>query len=140
MAREINSPDEIFRRIVFIVYICGWTGMIITVTIGLLQHKAGLLAVAFLLLGASLVLKFYGEQHLDFQRLVKSFPTGSRIDEIPMELRRQVEGLFERFNATTDWQVRQEIRLQLATLVKKEALLLEVYEDKIGAVHAGLLR
>jgi len=140
MAREINSPDEIFRRLIFIIYIFCWTGMAVTCTIGLLQHKTGLLIAAIFLLGASLLLKSYGEQYLDFRRLVKSFPTGNRIDEIPMELRKEVEELFKRFNVSADWQVRQEIRLQLATLVKKEALLLEVYEDKISAVHAGLLQ
>jgi hypothetical protein len=116
-AREMNSLDEIFRRLVFIAYICGWTGMVVTGTIVLLQHKTGLLAVAILLLGTSLVLKFYGEQHLDFQRLAKSFPTGSRIDEIPMELRKEVDELFKRLNATTDWQVYRKFVCSLQLLL-----------------------
>jgi hypothetical protein len=140
MAREINSPDEILRRVFFIVYIFSWTGMVVTGTIGFLQHKTGLLSVAILLLGVSFALKYYGERYLDFKRLVKSFPTGNRIDEIPLELRKELENLFKRFNCTTDWQERQEIRMQLAALVKKEALLLEVYGDKISAIHAGLYR
>ena len=140
MAREINPPDEILRRVIFVVYLLCWTGMVITATIGLLQHRLGLLSAAVLLLGASLFLKVYGERYFEFHRLAKSFPTGNRIDEIPQELRKEVESLFKRFNSSADWQERQEIRLQLAALVKKEALLLEVYEDKISAVHAGVLR
>ena len=140
MAREINTPDEILRRLVFVVYLLCWTGMVITATIGLLQHRLGLLSAAVLLLGVSLFLKIYGERYFEFHRLVKSFPTGNRIDEISPQLRKEVESLCKRFNSSADWQERQEIRLQLAALVKKEALLLEVYEDKISAVHAGLLR
>ena len=140
MARELNSTDEVCRRLVFVVYIFCWTGIVITGTIGLLQHRAGLVSAAVLLLAASLVLKYCGEKYLDFQRLAKSFPTGNRIDEIPMELRKEVEYLFKRFNSTSDWQERQEIRLRLAVLVKKEALLLEVYEEKLSVIHAGLYR
>jgi len=140
MAREINPPDEILRRVIFVVYLLCWTGMVITATIGFLQHRSGLLSAAVLLLGVSLLLKVYGERYFEFHRLAKSFPTGNRIDEISPQLRKEVESLFKRFNSSADWQERQEIRLQLAALVKKEALLLEVYEDKISAVHAGLLR
>ena len=140
MAREINTPDEILRRLIFVVYLLCWTGMVITATIGLLQHRFVLLSAAVLLLGVSLFLKIYGERYFEFHRLVKSFPTGNRIDEIPMELRKELEDLFKRFNNTSDWQERKEIRLQLAALVEKETLLLEVYEDKISAIHAGLYR
>ncbi|MBE9520526.1 MAG: hypothetical protein IME97_05295 [Proteobacteria bacterium] len=140
MAREINPPDEILRRVIFVVYLLCWTGMVITATIGLLQHRLGLLIAAVLLLGASLFLKVYGERYFEFHRLAKSFPTGTGIDEIPQELRKEVESLFKRFSSSTDWQERQEIRLKLAALVEKEALLLEVYEDKISVVHASLLR
>ena len=140
MAREMNTPDEILRRVIFVVYLLCWTGMLITATIGLLQHRLGLLSAAVLLLGVSLFLKVYGQRYFQFHRLAKSFPTGNRIDEIPMELRKEVEDSFKRFNSTSDWQERQEIRLQLAALVEKEALLLEVYEDKISAIHAGLYR
>ncbi len=136
MAREINTPDEILRRLVFVVYLLCWTGMVITATIGLLQNRLGLLSAAVLLLGVSLFLKICGERYFEFHRLVKSFPTGSRRDEIPMELRKELEDL----NNTSDWQERQEIRLLLAALVEKEALLVEVYEDKISAIHAGLYR
>jgi hypothetical protein len=114
--------------------------MLITATIGLLQHRLGLLSAAVLLLGVSLFLKVYGQRYFEFHRLAQSFPTGNRIDEIPMELRKKVEDFFKRFNSTSDWQERQEIRLQLAALVEKEALLLEVYEDKTSAIHAGLYR
>jgi hypothetical protein len=140
MAREINTPDEILRRVIFVVYLLCWTGIVITATIGLLQHRLGLLSAAVLLLGASLFLKICGERYFEFHRLVKSFPTGNRRDEIPMELRKELEDLFKRFNNTSDWQERQEIRLLLAALVEKEALLLEVYKDKISAIHAGLYR
>jgi len=140
MGREINPPDEILRRVIFVVYLLCWIGMVITATIGLLQHRLGLLSAAVLLLGASLFLKVYGERYIEFHRLAKSFSTGNRIGEIPRELRKEVESLFKRFNSSTDWQERQEIRLKLAALVEKEALLLEVYEDKISVVHASLLR
>jgi hypothetical protein len=106
MAREINPPDEILRRVIFVVYLLCWTGMAITATIGLLQHRFGLLSAAVLLLGASLFLKVYGERHFEFHRLAKSFPTGNRIDEIPWELRKEVESLFKRFSSSADWQER----------------------------------
>ena len=93
MAREINTPDEILRRVIFVVYLLCWTGMVITATIGLLQHRLGLLSAAVLLLGVSLFLKIYGERYFEFHRLVKSFPAGKRIDEIPMELRKELEDL-----------------------------------------------
>jgi hypothetical protein len=140
MARELNPPEEIIRRLIFVIYISSWVGFIITGTVGLLQSRTGLLVTAILLLGASILLKSFGERHLEFRRLAKSFPDGSRKDEIPIEIRREVENLFRRFSETTDWQERQEIRLQLSNLVKKESLLLEVYEENIDTVHSSLLR
>ena len=141
MEREVNSPGEIFRRIIFVLYIFCWAGLIIIGTIGLLERQVNYLIIAAILFIAGIKMKHFGESRLQFSRLAKSFPAGSRIDEIPQELRDEIEGLFRQYEETeSNWIKRQEIRVRLAAIVSEDSTLLEIYGDKIRAAHANLTR
>ncbi len=139
MDREVNPPDEIIRRIFFVLYIFCWVSLIIVGTIGLLEGQENYLIIAAILFIISLKMKHFCESRLHFGRLAKSFPAGSRIDEIPKELQIELEDLFSQYEKTqSNWIKRQEIRVRLAAIISEDPSLMDVYGDRIRAVHANI--
>lgn len=139
MHREFNSPTEIRRRLIFVLFLSCCICTLVMGVIGLVKGRLSLTLLALLSGGCSVLLKQYGEQALEFQRLARSFPFGIPEDELPEDLRLQLETLFEEFHSEkNDWQKRVEIRNRLAKMVKKNPDILNVYPAEIKAVHPKL--
>lgn len=139
MSRELNPPLEIFRRIVFILYLASYTGVFVLGVMGLAKSYPPYLAAAAILGLAVFLIKRFGDRCLDFKRLAGSFPYGNRHEDIPLEIRVEAEQLFTDFNATgSSWQKRQELRKRLAQLVAEQPQLFEAYGRKITAVDPTL--
>ncbi len=136
MHRELNRPDEIIRRLLFVVYLISWVTTILLAVIGLVNGRFSLLALSIMLFSGCLVFKQYGEHSLQFKRLARSFPFGEPADELPMDLRQRLENLFAEFHATQkDWQKRQELRHELAALLKKNPEISKIYPREIASIH-----
>ena len=85
-------------------------------------------------------LKYYGEKHLHFQRLSKSFPHGTPADELLPNLRNQVEKLLKELNTpNTNWIRRQELRNELMKLIKDEPKVLDVYKSEISSTLPSII-
>jgi hypothetical protein len=139
MHRELNTRAEIVRRLIYIIYLGGMVTAISLGLVALLQAHKSNLAIAAGLGLLTLLLKCYGDRHLDFPRLSKSFPCGSPLDEIPDSLQVELEELCQEFWAKdAPWTRRQELRNRLAALVEQEPRLLEVYRDEITAILPNL--
>jgi len=89
---------------------------------------------------ACLKLKRFGEQHLNFRRLARSFPAGDPADRLSAPVRNEVEDLLHRL-AVEDiaWQDRHEIRQRLKTLTEKDSRILSIYKTEIAAVCPAML-
>ncbi len=139
MYREINSADEILRRLLYIVYLGAVAAMFVLGVMGLVQQRLDCLAgmAAFALLGV--VLKVYGRKRLEFERLARSFPYGA-VEEDPDEgLRRQVAELLADFGrAKGDWRHRQQLRLQLLTLLEEDPRLWQAFRREIDEAFPAL--
>ena len=136
MHRELNQPDEIIRRLFFVAYLLGWIATILLAVIGLAQGRFSLQALSVVLLSCCLVFKQYGQHSLQFKRLARSFPFGEPADELPTDLRQRLEKLFAEFHATKkDWQKRQELRHELAALLKKNPEISKIYPQEIASIH-----
>ena len=139
MHRELNPPDEIFRRVIFVMYLGGWLGSGTLLILGIVRSQLGYLAVGLLIAGANMYLRRYGKTHLEFDRLSKSFPLGTKEDEIPAQLRAELQNILHKYqDNNTNWVVRQELRDQLADLINREPLILEAYSSQIHAIHPRL--
>lgn len=139
MNREINPPDEIIRRIIFIIYLAGWLSAITLSVMGIAQNRFWHVALGLLIGGFNIFLRRFGKRSLEFDRLVKSFPFGSKEDEIPAQLRAEIQNIFQEYqNVGANWTKRQELREKLTELVKQEPLILEAYGNQIYVVHPRL--
>ena len=85
MGREINPPDEIIRRIIFIIYLAGWLSAVTLSVMGIAQNRLSLVALGLLIGVLNIFLRRFGKRSLEFDRLIRSFPFGSKEDEIPVQ-------------------------------------------------------
>ena len=137
MYRELNTKDEMIKRLVYVVYLmCLFFAFLFGVR-GLAAWRPREILAAVLLGGLSFFLKRFGIRHFEFQRLAQSFPLGSDADRLSKEERKKVELLLSEFHAASDWVERQEIRSRLEVMVAHKPLILNVYGAEIQAVHPG---
>ncbi|MBN2527048.1 MAG: hypothetical protein JXR76_11695 [Deltaproteobacteria bacterium] len=138
MKREFNTPDEMLKRLIYVVYLaCLFFGFGFAI-MGILggQLFAALLSVVFL--PAAVALKIYGGRHLEFKRLAESFPLGSLGDSISKETRSRFETLVTAFHTADDWTERQAIRLEMTEMVQVQPLLRHVFDREIAEIHPRL--
>ncbi len=139
-SREINPPDEILRRLLYIGYIAAWTTAAVLLLLGLVQGRMAFLGSALLLGLFCLLLKNFGERRLQFKRLARSFPFGDPADELPEEVRIEAEALFQILaHEGLDWQQRHDVRGKLTRLVEESPWLLDLYRAEFEA-YAPTLR
>ncbi len=139
MHRETNPPEEMFRRLFYVIYLALLAGTALSGTIALAQSRPGYLVVALFLGFLSLRCKHYGKRYLDFDRLFRSFPYGEPADDISPAFRMEIEEIIrESHMQDIGWIVRQELRQRLAELVEKDARLFEIYREEIAAIHPTL--
>jgi len=136
MHREMNSPAEMVRRLLFVLCMISVVSSVIFLLVALAGQQTGKIALAFLSAGASLLFYFAGRRYFDFTRLASSFPYGEREEEIPAELRSAAEEiLHEIADPATDWMTRHELRKKLAAIIQQEPRLLDLYGREIGDAH-----
>ncbi len=138
MNRELNTREEMLKRLAYIVYVgCLFVGFVFVVR-GLAGSRLTELLGGGALGALAFCLRRQGYRYLEFRRLARSFPMGSREDALSKENRKALEALLHRFHQTEDWVERQEIRAHLERLVAREPLLLEAYRHELTTVHPAL--
>ena len=139
MHREINSPDEIFRRLLFVLYLAVIVVFLVAGLLGVLQQRYDYLELAFLGGSAAVLLRYYGKRHFEFDRLSDSFPYGADEDALDPELSQEVKRLLaEASLVKDDWQHRQKLRQRLTSLLDQNPGLWNEFRQEIGAVFPAL--
>ena len=140
MHRELNTKEEMLKRIVYSIYVVSLFFCSVFGLRGLLAWRPGEILAAILLGGVAFTLKRFGMRHLEFKRLAQSFPLGSDADRLSKEERKKVECLLSEFHTASDWVDRQDIRARLEELVEQKPFIWDVYGHEIRAVHPGCPR
>ncbi len=139
MKREFNSPEEMFKRLMYVLYVgCVFFGFLSGV-MGILGGRPDALMVTGILVPLAVILKSVGVKRLEFRRLAESFPMGGAEDALDTGVRQRFQHLIGAFTASDNWITRQEIRREMGHLARKHPLLLSVYEQEIEKVHPTLL-
>jgi len=137
--REFNSPEEMFKRLIYVLYVgCVFFGFLSGV-MGILGGRADALMVTGILVPLAVILKSEGVKRLEFRRLAESFPMGGAEDALDTGVRQRFQHLIRAFTASDNWMTRQEIRQEMSYLVRTHPLLLSVFEQEIEKVHPTLL-
>ncbi|MDH3393950.1 MAG: hypothetical protein OEL66_08080, partial [Desulfobulbaceae bacterium] len=120
MQREINPPDEIVRRLCFVLYIFALVFLFVSSLLGLVQQRYDYLRMAFLGGAVAVVLRSYGKRHLEFDRLAGSFPYGVEEDALHPELCQEVTDILaDASRSGVDWPQRQELRQRLLAILEQ---------------------
>lgn len=139
MHREINPPDEILRRLIYLVYLALLVSTAVLGVLAFVQSRTDYLALCLILCFASMQFKQYGKRHLDFERLFKSFPYGERGNYISPALREEIERIIMEFEtADLDWVQRQELRQRLTELIEEDVRIFELFSEEIASIHPAL--
>ena len=140
MKREFNTPDEMVKRLIYVVYLAclffGF-GFAIMGTFGGQPHGAMLAAI---LIPLAIAFKYYGVRRFDFNRLGESFPLGSPADTISGEQRRRLEAMVSTFRDCASWSERQAIRLDIEEMVRIQPVLYSVFKQEIDEIHPALFK
>jgi hypothetical protein len=138
MRHELNTPLEMLKRLVYVLYVgCLFIGFLFGI-MGLLGGHSDALVAATILAGSATFLRYIGVRRLEFARLALSFPMGGPGDTLSKETRTQFENLISAFHANEDWANRQAIRHRIATLVRQHPPLIDVFGKAIAEVHPNL--
>ena len=141
MERELNPPEEMLRRIAYILYIGCWTVTVVFGGLAILHLHFQKILIAIAAAAFCMKMKHAGEQHLDFRRLARSFPTGDPADKLSNSLRKEVEGLLRKLAADDiAWQERHEIRQRLKTLTEKDPRILSIFRTEFLALCPAMLQ
>lgn len=134
--REINSPREMFRRFMYVMYLGGISSAFILGLQGLGMMDPVRLGVAVFLIVSSWIIRRTGLRQWQFRRLAKSFPFGCNEDELPDYVCREMELLFERFTEDVrNITERQKIRRRVDELIEKDSRILHVFREKIAVIN-----
>lgn len=138
MNNELNSREEMQKRLAYIAYVgCCCGGLVFGIR-GILAERGDEVIVALILVSIAVFLKGLGDKHWEFARLARSFPMGCRDDLLSPRSRSEMKRLLREFHQSSDWIARAEIRQQLETLVRNEPLLWDAYRDDLRDVHPVL--
>ncbi len=138
MYRQLNSPKEVTRRLVFLLYAASVVLFVVEMVAVLGRpgwRELGILLGAF---AAAVALRRAGYRWLEFDRLVRSFPCGCARDAVPEAVRAEVEALIDEFRApATGWVRRAEIRHRLVELEADAPEIIAAYSDDLHDVLAA---
>ena len=138
MYRQLNSPREIARRLVFLAYVLLFMTFCIELVVTLARPGLRDLCIAAAAFAASALVRQAGYRWLEFDRLFESFPTGCALDAIPEAVRKEVENLFVEFHAAgTDWVRVTGIRHRLIELEESQPEIIEAYSEDLSQVLAA---
>jgi hypothetical protein len=138
MRHELNTPEEMLKRLVYVVYVGVLFFGFLYGIMGIFAMQLDAVITAAGLVLSAYLLRRFGVRHCDFPRLKESFPMGAPQDRISRATRNRLESLIEAFHKEQTWVRRQEIRDTLTRLVREEPLLLETFKKEIVAVHPAL--
>lgn len=139
MDRELNPPDEIFRRLLYILYLGLVTAALLLGVLALARTRYDYLFVAGLLGLAGFLLRRFGRRRLEFARLAASFPYDGQAGGLSGRQRREVERLLqESVRQGIGWVERQELRQRLTALLEEEPRLWQAYHREILDIFPAL--
>jgi len=139
MHHEINPPDEILRRLIFVLYLVMVVIFLVAALLALVQQRYDYLQLSFLGVIVAVGLRHYGVKHLEFNRLAVSFPCGAEQDCSDSVLSREIKSLLaEASQVKDDWPKRQQLRQRLAYLLDKNPDLWLEFRGEIDEVFPAL--
>jgi hypothetical protein len=140
MNRELNTKEEMLKRLAYVVYVgCLFFGFLFIIR-GLVSERAEEVFASVLLGAVAFVLRQTGIRRWEFRRLAESFPLGKMEHPLSIAKQRQVEQLIEDFHKARGWSERQAIRQSLEGLVREEPVVADAYHRELSAVHPTLFR
>lgn len=138
MNRQLNSPKEMAKRLVFLTYIASVFVFVIELVIAMARTDWQDLMVWVGAFAISAGLRWVGYCWFDFERLIESFPEGCARDVVPEPVREEVENLVVEFQQPgTDWVRRTEIRHRLIELEESQPEIIEAYAEDLRRVLAA---
>ncbi len=138
MHSQLNSPKEMTRRLVFLVYIASILAFSLSLIISLARSGVGELIVAVSSFGVLTAVRYIGYRWLEFDRLFESFPAGCARDGVSEPVRTEVECLVEEFHAPrTDWVRRAAIRRRLLEMEQLQPEIIEAYSEDLSRILAA---
>ena len=136
--RQLNSPKEIVRRLVFLMYILFSASFVIELFAAFGRPAWQDLTAAVGSFLAAALLREIGYRRLDFYRLFESFPMGCVRDSVPEKVRSEVECLIDEFySGGTDWVRRGAIRRRLRELEEEQPEIADAYSEDLHRVLAA---
>ena len=133
MPRPCSSPQEMLRRLAFLLYIALYVTYLLGCLLALAHLELGQITAAGGAFVALVSVRWFGCRGLDFSRLCASFPCGSALDLIPPEV---WQLLAEFHRPATEWMRRTEIRHRLIELEDRRPEITEAFLDELKAVLA----
>ncbi len=138
MMERMNSPAEIGRRVVYLLYVASVLAYIFSCVGAVGQTNVRSITLCCAAFAAASALRYAGYRWLEFSRLSQSFPAGCSQDAVPQSVRTEVEALVHEFHAPgTDWVRRAAIRRHLVELEEQVPELADAYEDELRGVLAA---
>ncbi|MFC1512858.1 hypothetical protein ACFL5J_00230 [Thermodesulfobacteriota bacterium] len=140
MHREINPPEEIFRRLLFVLYLAVIVVFLVGVLLSLVQQRFDYLLFILPAGAAAVLLRVHGKKRFHFDRLAASFPHGIAEQDVPgSELCDEVAKLLAAASRIEkDWPQRQQLRNRLLTLLDQHPGLWQKFGKEITAVFPVL--
>lgn len=139
MQREINPPEEIIKRLLFVLYLFVSIVFVIAGLLAAVQQRVDYLRIALLAGGIAISLHVTGKRYLDFERLSGSFPYGAEILDHDLELYQEVKKILaDAASVDGDWQQRQKLRTRLVSLLEANPQLWQEFEREIYEVFPAL--
>ena len=140
MNRELNTKEEMLKRLAYVVYIgCLFWGLLFAIR-GVASERAEEVFASVLLGVVAFVLRRTGIRRWEFRRLAESFPLGDTAHLLSTEKQKQIEQLIDDFHNTSDWTERQEVRRSIERLVREDPLVADIYRRELSKVHPTLSR
>ena len=135
MSQEINSVNEMLRRLLFLAYASACATYLVLCVVALARPGIWEVCSAAAVFAVALLLRQAGYRWGDFARLRESFPAGCPQDLVPAALREEVEALIDEFvSGGSDWVRRNEIRHRLIELQECSPAIREAYRCELCRV------
>jgi len=136
MSREINPPQEILRRVLFVLCVTGLLCSSIYLLITIAGNRWPQIINALLAVTTSVFFFLAGNRFFNFAALARSFPTGEQEQDIPDALKTETVNLLQDIaNPHIDWMTRHELRKKLGGIIRLEPRLLDLYGKEIRNAH-----
>ena len=136
MSRETRTSREIARRFLFVACLAGVLATGIFLLLALSARQPVQIFLALLATCASIMLCAVSHRTFDFTRLASPFPAKAEGTDIAQDVLHELQALLlDIYNPDTNWMIRHESRKKLASIIRREPRLLDLYGSEIRRAY-----